>query len=64
MKEDNPSITTTIAVIKEGIIVKEISSKDMSEKRFSQEIYEIQDEYGIKKCSVEKNMVTRNARQV
>lgn len=64
MKEDNPSITTTIAVIKEGIIVKEISSKDMSEKRFSQEIYEIQDEHGIKRCSVEKSKVHGNARQI
>ena len=62
MKEDNPSITTTIAVIKEGIIVKEISSKDMSEKRFSQEIYEIQDEHGIKRCSVEKSKVHGIAR--
>lgn len=64
MKEDRLSITTTIDVIKGGIIVKEISSKDMSEKRFNQEIYEIQDEYGIKRCSVEKSKVHGNARQI
>lgn len=64
MKEDNPFITTTIAVIKEGIIVKEISSKDMSEKRFSQEIYGIQDEYGIKRCSVNRNNKSGNARRI
>ena len=64
MKEDRPSITTTIAVIKEGIIVKEISSKDMSEKKFNQKIYEIQEEYGIKKCSVEKSKVHGIARKI
>lgn len=64
MKEDRPSITTTIAVIKEGIIVKEISSKDMSEKRFNQEIYGIQDEYGIKRCSVNRNNKSGNARRI
>lgn len=64
MKEDRPSITTTIAVIKEGIIVKEISSKDMSENRFNQEIYEIQEEYGIKRCSVNRNNKSANARRI
>ena len=64
MKEDRPSITTTIAVIKDGIVVKEISSKEMSEKRFNQEIYEIQDEHGIKRCSVEKSKVHGIARKI
>ena len=64
MKGDKATITSKIAVMKDGIIVREISSKDMGDKKFNQEIYEIQEEYGIKKCGVVKNQGTRNARQV
>lgn len=64
MKGDKPVITTTITVMKNGITVKEVSSKGMDEKRFNKAIYEIQNEYGIKKCSIEKNKIPRNARQI
>lgn len=64
MKGDKLTITSSIAVIKNGIVVRDISSKDIGDKKFNQEIYEIQEEYGIKKCNVVKNMVPRNARQV
>lgn len=64
MKGDKPIIATSIAVMKNGIVVREISSKGMDEKYFSKAIFEIQNEFGIKKCSVEKNKVPRNARQI
>lgn len=64
MKVDKPAITTNIAVMKNGIIIKEISSKGMDEKQFNKAIYEIQEEYGIKKCSIVKNKVHGNARQI
>ena len=64
IKEDKPLITTTITVMKNGIVIKEISSKGMDEKKFNQAIYEIQEEYEIKKCSVVKSKVPRNIRQI
>lgn len=64
MKDDKPMIASTIAVMKNGIVVREVSSKGMDEKKFNQAIYEIQEEYGIKKCSVVKNKAPRNARQI
>ena len=64
IKEDKPLITTTITVMKNGIVMKEISSKGMDEKKFNQAIYEIQEEYEIKKCSVVKSKVPRNIRQI
>lgn len=63
MNGDKPTITSTINVMKNGITIKEISSKGLDEKQFNKEVYEIQEEYGIKKCSVVKNMVPRNARK-
>lgn len=64
MKGDKPTITSTIAVMKNGITMKEISSKGMDEKQFNKAIYDIQEEYGIKKCSVEKNKIAGNVRQI
>ncbi|MDD3138687.1 MAG: relaxase/mobilization nuclease domain-containing protein [Lachnospiraceae bacterium] len=64
MKDDKPTITTSIAVMKNGITMREVSSKDMDEKKFNKAIHEIQEEYGIKKCSVVKNKIPRNARQI
>jgi len=63
MNGDKPTITSTINVMKNGITIKEISSKGLDEKQFNKEVYEIQEEYGIKKCSVVKNKIPRNARQ-
>ena len=64
MEGENPIILTEIAVMKKGIILKELSSKNMDEKQFNQELYELQDEYGIQKCSVTKNKSSRNMRQI
>lgn len=62
MKGDKPTITTSIDVMKNGITMREISSKGMEEKRFNKAINEIQEEYGIKKCTLVKNKLPRNAR--
>lgn len=65
MDGDKPTVATTIAVLdKDGIVVKEISSKDVSEKEFNKEIYEIQSEYGIKRCDVTRKKITQNARKI
>ena len=63
-KEGKPTITTSISVIKDGVCVKEISSKDMDTKAFNKAIYEIQSEYDIKKCHVEKNNYQKNVRKI
>lgn len=64
MKGEKPTVSTTISVMKNGIITFEISSKDMDEKQFNKAIYEIQKEYEIKKCNVERNKISKNARQI
>ena len=62
---DKPTVATTIAVLdKDGIVVKEVSSKDMDEKAFNKEIYGIQAEYGIKKCDVTRKKIPQNARKI
>lgn len=62
---DKPTVATTIAVLdKDGIVVKEVSSKDMDKKAFNKEIYSIQAEYGIKKCDVTRKKIPQNARKI
>lgn len=39
---------------------RKVSSKDMSESEFNKLIYEIQKEYGIKKCSLGKSREIQN----
>ena len=39
---------------------RKVSSKDMSESEFNKLIYEIQKEYGIKKCSLGKRREIQN----
>ncbi len=64
MKGDKPIIATTISVIKDGVNVKEVCSKDMDAKAFNKAIYEIQSEYDIKKCHIQKNKNQKNIRQI
>lgn len=64
MREGKPAISTTIAVMENGNVIRELFSKDMSEKEFNKAIYEIQDEYGIKKCSAERNKITKGGRPI
>jgi len=65
MNGEKPTVATTLAVLdKDGIVVKEVFSKDMDEKSFNKEIYEIQAEYGIKKCDVTRKKITQNARKI
>ena len=64
MKGEKPAILTEIAVMKNGIIVKEISTKNMDEKEFNKALYELQDEYGIKKCEVKRTKISNKSRQI
>ncbi len=64
IKGDKPTVTTTISVIKDGVIVREVSSKDMDAKVFNKAIYEIQNRYDIKKCHIERNKYQKNIRQI
>ena len=59
------TITTSIAVLdKDGIVQKEASSKRKTIKEFNKDIYEIQSEYGIKKCEVKQKNIPKNARKI
>ena len=60
MKDDKPVITTNITIFDKGIKAGEVSSKDMSELEFNKLIYEIQREYGIKKCNLGKGREMQN----
>ena len=65
MKDGKPCVSTEITVMnQEGRRLKEISSQDMTDREFNQAIYEIQTEYGIKKCDVTHKNFTGNARHV
>ena len=60
MKDDKPVITTNITIFDKRIKAGEVSSKDMSELEFNKLIYEIQREYGIKKCNLGKSREMQN----
>ena len=65
MNGGKPTVSTAVSVIsKDGINLKEFSSKDMEEKAFYKAIYEVQSEYNIKKCSISRNKLPQNARQI
>ena len=65
VKDGKPSVESEIAVIdKDGRTVKEFSSENMTEKEFNQCIYEVQSEYGIKKCNVSRKNNTGNLRHI
>lgn len=65
MDGDKPTVTTSIAVLdKDGIVQKEASSKGKTTKEFNKDIYEIQSEYGIKKCEVTQKNIPKNARKI
>lgn len=49
---------------KDGIVQKEASSKGKTTKEFNKDIYEIQSEYGIKKCEVTQKNIPKNARKI
>ena len=60
IKDDKPVITTNITIFDKRIKAGEVSSKDMSELEFNKLIYEIQREYGIKKCNLGKSREMQN----
>ena len=61
--DGKPTVITELAVIdKEGRLVKEVSSEGRSQKEFNKEIYELQTEYNIKACSIERKNNPRNSR--
>lgn len=64
-KDGKPSVESEVTVIdKDGRTVKEFSSEKMTEKEFNQCIYEVQSEYGIKKCNVSRKNNTGNSRHI
>ena len=65
MKDGRPGVEPTVTVLdKDGIVIKEFSSKGSDEKTFNKYLFEVQSEYGIKKCSVSKNKIQGNSRQI
>lgn len=63
--EGNATVVTELAVIdKEGRIVKDVTSEGISQKDFNKEIYQIQNEYGIKGCSIDRKNISGNVRHV
>ena len=63
--EGKATVVTELAVIdKEGRIVREVTSEGIFQKDFNKEIYEIQSEYGIKSCSVDRKNISGNVRHV
>lgn len=65
VKDGRPSVESEVTVIdKDGRTIKEFSSEKMTEKEFNQCIYEVQSEYGIKKCNVSRKNNTGNSRHI
>lgn len=65
VKDGKPSVESEITVIdKDDRTIKEFSSENMTEKEFNQCIYEVQSEYGIKKCNVSRKNNTGNSRHI
>lgn len=65
VKDGKPSVESEVTVIdKDGRTIKEFSSENMTEKEFNQCIYEVQSEYGIKKCNVSRKNNTGNSRHI
>ncbi|MCF0128696.1 MAG: hypothetical protein HUJ70_08990 [Pseudobutyrivibrio sp.] len=65
LKDGKAAVETQITVIdKHNNCLKDVSSQDFSEREFNQEIYEIQCEYGIKKCEVINRTYSDNARHI
>lgn len=65
VKDGKPSVESEITVIdKDDRTIKEFSSENMTEKEFNQCIYEVQSEYGIKKCNVSRKNNTGNLRHI
>ena len=65
VKDGRPSVESEVTVIdKDGRTIKEFSSEKMTEKEFNQCIYEVQSEYGIKKCNVSRKNNTGNLRHI
>ena len=60
-----PTEISILSVIdKDGNIEKEVSSEGMSGKEFNKKIYEIQSEYGIRRCTVERKNLSGNVRHI
>ena len=58
-----PTEISILSVIdKDGNVEKEVSSEGMSGKEFNKKIYEIQSEYGIRRCTVERKNLSGNVR--
>ena len=65
LKDGKPGVSTEVTVIdKEGRKLTEFSSEDMDEKEFNKNLYELQSEYGIKKCSIDRKNISQNARHI
>ena len=65
VKDGKPTVVTEVTVIdKDGRKAREFSSENMDEKEFNKCIYEVQSEYGIKKCSINRKNISQNSRHI
>jgi len=64
MDGEKATVNTTVTVFRSGVAEREISSKDISDKEFRHQLYELQSEYHIRKCHVEKYKSKENIKKI